>query len=346
MNALSRAARQEYFSRLQCLRPDAVYSCSAFPISVLAGLGLRPARIPVSSQAKGRIRSREDVCPLMELLAGSMEQLRPRAVIGMHTCDMTRRFYQEFHPAEGAQIHELQLPATFGKEAECFYASQVERLCEDLILNRLSEGYEPERAEKWFRGLRELDELLRGAALSTPPVALKYFHHLGCIMPPQDAIKVIRNILEDHEPFRGEFTLVVSGSPFPPGSDVVAETVEAAGGLLVPAGCGGHAAYLSGEPADFSPGALAVESLAGCRCVRRRPNTICFDHISESAKRFSARGILVTCLSFCDLWFTEKVRFKERFPLPVLVTDSGLNQGESERTAMRVETFIQSLGVK
>lgn len=346
MNQLSRAAKKEYFSRLESLRPDAVYSCSAFPVSVLAGLGLRPARIPVSSRAKGRIRSREDVCPLMELLAGSMEQLRPRVVIGLHTCDMTRRFYQELNKVENAQVHQLQLPATFGKEAEEFYASQVERLCEDLVLNGLSEGYEPERAERWFRGLRKLDELLRGAALRTPPVALKYLHHLGSIMPPQEAVEVIGNLLEDHEPFKGEFTLVASGSPFPPGSDTVAETVEAAGGLLVPAGCSGHAAYPAGEPADFSPGALAVESLAGCRCVRRRPNAICFDHIGESAKRFSARGILVTCLSFCDLWYTEKVRFKERFPIPVLVTDCGLNQGDSERTAMRVETFIQSLGVK
>lgn len=282
----------------------------------------------------------------MELLAGSMEQLRPKVVIGMHTCDMTRRFFQEFHPAEGAQVHELQLPATFGKEAEGFYASQVERLCEDLVLNGLSEGYEPERAERWFKGLRELDELLRGAARKTPPVALKYFHHLGSIMPPHQAIEVIGNLLEDHEPFRGEFTLVLSGSPFPPGSDTVAETVEAAGGLLVPAGCSGLAAYPAGEPKDYSPGGLAREALAGCRCVRRRPNAICFDHLGESAKLFSADGILVTCLSFCDLWYTEKVRLRERFPIPVLVTDSGLNQGEAERTAMRVETFIQSLGVK
>ncbi len=51
------------------------------------------------------------------------------------------------------------------------------------------------------------------------------------------------------------------------------------------------------------------------------------------------------CLSFCDLWFTEKVRLKERYSLPVLVMDSGLKTGERERVAMRVETFIQSLGI-
>lgn len=345
MVPLSQAAKKAYFSRLEGLRPEAVYSCPSFPVSVLAGLGLRPARMPVSSDIRGRTLSREDICPLMELLTGSLEHLRPSVAVGLHTCDMTRRFFQELDPDEGTQVHQLQLPATFGGASEDFFAEQVERFCEDLILNGLSEGYEPERAEQWFRGLQDLEELLRWAALSTPPVALKYFHHLGGIMPPREALEVIKGLREDHGDYRGGFTLVATGSPFPPGSDVVAETVEAAGGILVPAGCSGHAAYPAGEPADFSPGGLAREALAGCRCVRRRPNTACFDHTDESAKRFSASGILISCHSFCDLWYTEKVRFRERFPLPVLVTDSGLNQGEAERTAMRVETFIQSLGV-
>ncbi len=125
----------------------------------------------------------------------------------------------------------------------------------------------------------------------------------------------------------------------------MAETVENARGSLIPANCTGLQGFPRGEPLDYTPGSLAALYLRSSRCIRRRPNEPCFEYIGETARRFSAHGILVKCLSFCDLWFTEKVRLKERFAMPVLVMDSGLRKGERERVAMRVEAFIQSLGI-
>ncbi len=97
MLPVSIAAREAYFSRLEGIRPDLLYSCSSFPVAVAAGLELSPARMPLSVNHRGKTPARDDICPLMELLAGAMETSGAQVVAGMHTCDMTRRFFQESH---------------------------------------------------------------------------------------------------------------------------------------------------------------------------------------------------------------------------------------------------------
>ncbi len=290
MLPVSIAAREAYFSRLEGIRPDLLYSCSSFPVAVAAGLELSPARMPLSVNHRGKTPARDDICPLMELLAGAMETSGAQVVAGMHTCDMTRRFFQESHRFRETSVHQLQLPATSGEEAEAFFSAQVERFCEDMILCGHAKGYSPERAAEWYTGTQKLRDLLEGLAPVTPPVALQYFHHLAGILPPREAHGLIEELSCFHNEYPGEFTLILSGSPVIPGDDTVAETVEKAGGSLIPANCTGLQGFPRGEPRDYTPGSLAALHLRSSRCVRRRPNEPCFEYIGETASGFPPMG--------------------------------------------------------
>ena len=344
MNDLSLAARDAFLSRLKEFRYDAAYVCRSFPTSVLAGLGLRPVRIPLSVYDRSCTPVREDICPVVDLFSGAILESAVSVVAGMHTCDMTRRFFQEASRFTDVPVYQLQLPATGGKAAEDFFASEVERFCKDIILNDLSEGYSLEKTKEWYNKAREGSELLEGLILSLPPVALQYFYHFFRIMVPESAISLIRELVDSYPPYSGRFRLLLTGSPVIPGDDVAAEIVEEAGGYLIPVNCTGTQMFSVEEPDDWSPASIARVRFKSQKCIRCRPNSDTYDHLTDMTEKYSACGVVVKTLSFCDLWYTEKARMKNSLRVPALIVDSGLKKGEAERTAMRIETFIQSLG--
>lgn len=344
MTNLSRAAKEAYFKALNGLRADAAYACRSFPPSVLAGLGLKPLRIPLSVNDGGGTPVREDICPLVDLFSGAMERSAVPLAVGMHTCDMTRRYFQESSRFTEVQVHQIQLPATGSAPAERFFASQVERFCADAVLTGHSAGYDAAAAEEWYRETMEGMRLVESLVPSLPPVALQYFYHFFRIMPPGKAASLIRELVDSHPAYQGYFRLLLSGSPVIPGDDTAAEVIEEACGLLIPVNCTGSQMFPDEPADDWSPGGIALKHFRSQKCIRCRPNRRTFDHLSRMAEFHRAGGVLVKTLTFCDLWYTEKVRLKNTLRLPVLVVDSGLKRGESERTSMRIETFIQSLG--
>ena len=217
MNDLSLAARDAFFTRLKDSSFDAAYACRSFPSSVLAGLGLKPVRIPLSVHGKGGTPVREDICPLVDLFTGAIERSAVSLVAGMHTCDMTRRYFQEATRFTDVSVFQLQLPATDGLAAQNYFAAEVERFCADTILNDLSQGYDPDTARAWYQKSREGIELIESLSLSIPPVALQYFYHFFRIMSPEGAIALIRELVDSHPSYSGQFTLLLTGSPVIPG---------------------------------------------------------------------------------------------------------------------------------
>jgi benzoyl-CoA reductase/2-hydroxyglutaryl-CoA dehydratase subunit BcrC/BadD/HgdB len=94
-------------------------------------------------------------------------------------------------------------------------------------------------------------------------------------------------------------------------------------------------------PADGSPGGLARAAFRSVRCARSRPNDDVFEWISGMLERTCCRGLVVKTMRFCDLWFTERVRFRERMGVPVLVMDTAFSLGERERQTARLEAFLE-----
>lgn len=321
--------------------------CRTFPPAVLAGLGLRPVRLPfrisTSTDKVGRTLSRQDICPLAMELLDTIQSDCVDVMIGMHTCDMLRRLFQESHRFSSIPVHEMQLPATIGDASLRFFTSQVDRICSDLILNGFSKGYDAKKAEEWYRNTMMAADFLRSRVTAIPPVALQYILHLFRIADPVDLLGKMQKLLDSSDEYKPKSIFLLSGSPVVPGDDAVAETVERMGGALVPVNCTGFQMFPDEIPVNFSQASISKEYFNSMKCVRCRPNARTFEHISSEILLTGAHGLIVKSLTFCDLWFTEKVRMKEKIQVPVLILDTELSQGETERTAVRVEAFIQSL---
>lgn len=356
MHPLSSAVQELYLkelSHLNSLRKTGLNTgavvCRAFPPAVLAGLGIRPVRIPVDVSVEKRDTAgnlvRQDVCPLVQGLLGDIQSDCSDFIVGMHTCDMTRRLFQESDRFSRIPVHQIQLPATKGDASLRFFTSQVDRICRDLATNGFSSGYNSSAAEDWYCSTMEAASFLRLKADTIPPVALQYILHLFRIADPATLKKKIEKLLDSTGPYEPEFTLLLTGSPVVPGDNIVAETVEAMGGALVPVNCTGFQMFPDkpDKPDDFSIATLCRIYFESMKCVRCRPNNETFTHTAEELRFTGAHGLIVKSLKFCDLWFTEKARMKQAFKVPVLVLDTAFSRGENERTAVRVESFVQSL---
>lgn len=357
MEELSTRAKALYSQELADLsalrasgKRTAALACRTFPPAVLAGLGLRPVRMPFTTSSdidgKGKTLVRQDVCPLAVELVENIQSDCADVIIGMHTCDTIRRLFQESDRFSSIPVHQLQLPATIGEASFRFFDLQVNRVCDDLVLNGFSTGYNPDTAGDWYRSTMEASQFVRSRMMVIPPVALQYILHLFRIADPSTLKQKIENLLDNSQAYSPKFTLLLSGSPVSPGDDAVAETVEKLEGALIPINCTGFQMFPSGTPDEYSISSIVKMYFDSMKCVRCRPNQRTFEHLSQEISSISASGLIVKSLVFCDLWFTEKVRIKERIAAPVLILNTGFSQGESERTEVRVEAFIQSLGVK
>lgn len=353
MDKLSTRAKALYadeLSNLEALRASGMKTgalvCRTFPPSILAGLGIRPVRIPfgISGADNKDVKSlvRPDVCPLVLDLLKVIQSDCSDVVIGMHTCDTTRRLFQESSRFTSLPVHQIQLPATITEASAHFFTKQVDRVVSDLILAGFSDGFDPDAAKEWYTKTMEAAEFLRSKMMSIPPVALQYMFHLFRVADPGTLICKMENLLSNYEGFKAEFTILLSGSPVSPGDDIVAETVEEMGGALIPVNCTGFQMFPDRFPDDYSPASISKAYFDSMKCVRCRPNERTFEYLTDQVSRVAANGVIVKSLSFCDLWFTEKVRMKERIPVPVLILDTGFSKGERERTTVRVEAFIQA----
>ena len=108
--------------------------------------------------------------------------------------------------------------------------------------------------------------------------------------------------------------------------------MEKAGGFLIPVNCSGRQMFPVEEPEGWSPSSIASVHFKSQKCIRCRPNGKTFDYIRAMTKMYSAEGVIAKTLTFCDLWYTEKVRLKNTLSIPVLVVDSGLKKGESRKS--------------
>ena len=353
MESLSTRAKALYAEELLNLKAlrassmkTAALVCRTFPPAILAGLGIRPVRIPfgISDLENKETKSlvRPDVCPLALELLEVIQSDCSDLLIGMHTCDTTRRLFQESSRFTSLPVHQIQLPATITELSSRFFTKQVERVVHDLILGGFSKGYDPDVAAEWYTNTLEAAKFLRSRMRSIPPVALQYFFHLFRIADPGTIIGKMENLLSDFRSYKPEFTILLTGSPVTPGDDTVAEIIEEMGGALIPVNCTGFQMFPEAVPNEYSPSSISEAYFSSMKCVRCRPNERTFEYLIDEVSRASADGLIVKSLSFCDFWFSEKVRMKERIPVPVLILDSGFSKGEKERTTVRVEAFIQA----
>ena len=100
---------------------------------------------------------------------------------------------------------------------------------------------------------------------------------------------------------------------------------------------------LTGVPDDSVIETLARSTFRSAPCIRRRPNDQVYEQLAETVNKTAAAGIILKTLPFCDLWYSEKERMKQTFPVPLLVLDSGYGEGVQNKNTGRIEAFVESL---
>lgn len=319
------------------------YLCRGFPPAVAAGLGLRPWRgVAAGSERAGEALVRPDACPFVKSVLGGIVTSKGAfgsvdAWAGMYTCDMTRRLFQELERISGKPVFQLQFPSTRTPEAARWFAGAVGALTLRLVEAGLSTGYDAEAALAWERERLKGAAFLREAALSfrLPPLELQARLHdfytdnvfPRCELPGCGQPRV---------------RVAVTGSVIARGDDSVPETLSELGAGYLPLGCTGLSGLPFSEPVDGSPEALALASFNDARCIRNRPNRGVLEWIEEQVAEAGCQGLVLKTLSFCDLWNTEKERFRS-MPFPVLVLSGDLSPGERGRTQVRLQAFVETL---
>lgn len=307
------------------------------------GLGLKPWRAVVAgSERAGEALVRPDLCPFVKSVLGGIvtstgEFGSVDAWAGMYTCDMTRRLFQELERLSGKPVFQLQLPATRTPEAARWFCESVRTLALWLIKAGFSSGYDPAAALAWETERLAGAAVLRAAALSfrVPPLALQELF-LGFFAENRFPREVA---LGSRTP---GVRVAVTGSVMARGDDIVPETLAELGAGYLPLGCTGLGGLPTTVPVDGSIEALSLASFNDTRCIRNRPNHGVFKWIGEQVELGGCHGLVLKTLSFCDLWYTEKERFRS-MPFPVLVLSSDLSPGERGRTAVRLQAFVETL---
>ncbi len=307
------------------------------------GLGLQPWRgVVAGSERAGEALVRPDLCPFVKSVLGGIVTSSEGfgsvdAWAGMYTCDMTRRLFQELERLSGKKVFPLQLPSTRTAEASRWFCESVRNLALELIKAGFSSGYDPAAALAWEIERLEGAAVLREAALSfrVPPLTLQELF-LGFFAEnrfPREVASGSRT---------PGVRVAVTGSVMARGDDIVPETLAELGAGYLPLGCTGLSGLPSTVPADGSIRELALASFNDTRCIRNRPNHGVLQWIGEQVVAAGCHGLVLKTLSFCDLWHTEKERFRQ-MPFPVLVLSSDLSPGERGRTSVRLQAFVETL---
>ena len=320
------------------------YLCRAFPPAVAVGLGMRPVRaVAVGSEKAGEALVRPDLCPFVKSVLGGVATGAGvfgsvDAWAGMYTCDMTRRLFQELERMTGKPVFPFQLPATRSPESALWFADSVGEMAKNLVLAGFSSGYDAGAALAWERKRIAGAAVLRNAALSfrVPPMEL---HRLFLDFFLENRFPS-RVAIGDNPP---GVRVAVTGSVIPRGDDTVPETLAELGAGYLPLGCTGLAGLPRTVPEDGSIRSLALASFEDTKCIRNRPNADTFNWIREQAGAGGANGLVLRTLSFCDLWHTEKERFRRDIPIPVLVLNGDFSPGERGRAGVRLQAFVETL---
>lgn len=331
------------------------FLCSGFPGAVAAGLGLRPIRVLQGAASAGEgsvpVPVRPDVCPFVLSILEAAESGSGACGLvdiwfGLATCDQTRRCFAQM--ARKLPVYNLQFPSTRTEEALGYYQWQMVDLVERLE-GVLGVEYSPERALNHSREVHRAFSFLAGIASSgtMPPLDLHMMTHLAMLSRPEGLRETLEEIAGLSREYSPSVRIALTGSILSLADTQLLEILQQREAAVIPLGCTGLQSFpfmgLNRLPESGSPEDLAAEAFRSSRCIRCRPNDSTFDYIRDGIELTESDGLIVKTLKFCDLWFTERERFRNGMDVPVMVMDTTYGDGEALRQENRLEAFLETL---
>ncbi len=335
------------------------YLCRGFPPSLAAGLGFRPLRVlqeaTIEMEDRGGKLVRQDICPLIKVFLGGIDSGKGLfglidVWMGLATCDQTRRCFFALADMQDVTVHHIQLPATRSESAARFYSDQLQQFCFDCR-DLYGFEYSRKRALDYSIDLWNAGDILRKAVLSRhiSPLDLHWLFHLYLIADPAGLTEILLDLLDRADLYSPDHMIAIAGGSLALEDTWLLQALQSRNAGIIPLHCAGLQLVPFGGLNEF-PSAGTVEELAdgafrSIRCARSRSNAEMFQYIQDSIADTSCDGFILKTLKFCDLWYTERERFRSCMSVPVLVLDTSYGEGEVERQRSRVDAFLETIAL-
>ena len=341
------------------------YTCSMVPRALLSAGKLFPVRL----RATGISGTETADIYLSSVTCSYTRSLLEFAMDGRYDflggwvfvacCDHLRRLNDNLnYNAKPEFSHILDIPHKINDAALEWTVEELRRLAAALEKHfgvnagekALRKAIEEENALN--AALRELGELRK---IAKPPFSGTAFHRLmmaAQVAPAENVMEMIRDFRAGAESspsvngYRARFMLVGGALDDP----AYTEIIESQGGLVVADRyCTGSFPGL--DPIDTGTDpftALARQVLNGTRCPRMMDEFKSRkDYILKTAKEYSADGVIIQSIKFCDTWGVESsamVTALREEGIPVLRLEREYRQSGEGQLRTRIQAFIESMG--
>lgn len=336
----------------------AAYFYPQLPPEILSGLGFFPIRLAEGAtyhaEREGEKIIRPDACPYCKSLIGNFKSKHgifgyADVVVGAVTCDMMRRTLEVISSESGIPVFQLQMPATRSMNSGRYYISEVLRTASDLekVCGRSFDGM---AARRYFDERKSCSEILRRmvSSASLPSNTVHSLMHLFNIARPGQLKLFLKNLEQGRKVRRKKKRILLVGSMICFEDDLLLEILDGKGVEVVISGISenGPSRFYSGAGLKSYGGKklimeLAERSFRSDVCIRHRPNTEAYSVIKNSGSRMKCDGVILKCLKFCDLWYTEKEPMKQSLDVPLMVLDTTYSDSDEERLRNRIEAFLE-----
>jgi benzoyl-CoA reductase/2-hydroxyglutaryl-CoA dehydratase subunit BcrC/BadD/HgdB len=353
-------------------------SCIFVPEEIIYALGAIPLRICNGAYSYDQIGAEfmpAKACPLVKSTIGQLHVnnfpmgAKPQLIVNPTSCDYKKKM-PEVETASEIEFYTLELPATKETEASKSYWIQsidafIKKL-EKTTGNKLTRKKLKEainlvsQAQQQYRRLHTIRK--QGPVIWGKDVILlsnSYFFEdirkwTEQLEKLNDELEVrVENkqyVVKENAP-----KILLTGSPsiFPNLKTPV--LIEQMGGLIVADEFCSSNRLLYDTVAvdewflyDMIP-ALADRYLKPCTCPNLTPNTDRDRKLINTAKEFSADGVIYQAFAGCQLYEMESLRIAKKLEqegIPMLYIETDYNPDDLGQLSTRIEAFLESLKAK
>ncbi|HCE45880.1 MAG TPA: hypothetical protein DET40_20230 [Lentisphaeria bacterium] len=336
------------------------YFCTQFPAEILAGFGLYPVRLAegavFEAEREGEKLVRPDACSYCKSLVGNFRSKSGLfgmvdAIVGVITCDMMRRTLEVLEKESGIPVFQLQMPATRSRNAQEYFISEVERTAKD-IKAFLKLRFDCGKARRFFNARKKCAGIIEDIVLKekVPPLFSHRLLNMFNVARPEKMKLFLESLNTGLKPGKSKHRILVAGSMFCLEDDLVCRILQENGAGVMPMFISenGPTGFYRGARLKGNSEKEMISELAGISfksdiCIRQRPNYQAYEKIKEAIARNKCDGVILKCIKFCDIWYSEKERMKQALDVPLLVLDTTYSNSEEERIRNRMEAFLEIL---
>ncbi len=331
-----------------------------FPMSIATGFGMIPIRptlgTTTSAEAVGERLIRPDACPFCKTMMGNALTKKSAwanvdCAIASITCDQIRRSIDRLQEDCGVPVFSVSLPALLSDAGRQWFRQSVREVM-DGLQKRTGNLFDRVAAISDYKLRAESASKLRKLILTCKydPVILHKLVHAWMICEPSSFNKFLDDVSTSIPQKQFDKTIILIGGFVGYEDTAVIKKLSDMSIYPLPLNSTGlDPLEYWPEISNFNNDDSAIDFLCDSIFdapvhVRTRPNGVMYERLFKAIKETKASGVVLKALTFCDLWYTEKVRMGELIDVPLLVISSGYGEGADAGLETRLETFAEQIG--